>query len=189
MHIGGNGDVCKRMVFTVVADSDRLDFVSFFERVDWDWPLKWRNRVSVEVRTSTNGGSGGVRLDTTHQWTERLVKTFVHFDRAMRRGEKITLTAEVCWPAMCLPFVRGRGPDVFLVSFTDVTSLVEHVVVLPKGWQVNYEELGLTEGEDSYAIATSLNRDGRVEAALTARDVPGHRKIGLKLDRRPVAAG
>ncbi|GAB2997246.1 hypothetical protein [Saccharothrix stipae] len=183
VHVSENGDVNQRIGFTVVAECDRLDFVSLYDRVNWDWPEKYRDRVRVEVRTPERHGVGGTRLDVTHRWIRKgQIKAFVHFDRPIFRGEEFTLVVDVFWPEKCLPFVRGDGPDSFLVSFSEITHVVEFRIVLPKQWAVNFEHLGLTPGRDDYVLTASVNREGRMVASLTVRDLPGYRKVGVKLD-------
>ncbi|MCC8249089.1 hypothetical protein [Saccharothrix luteola] len=138
--------------------------------------------MKVEVRTPARHGLGGTRLDSTHRWIRKgQVKAFVHLDRPIFRGEEFTFVADVFWPKKCLPFVSGDGPDSFLVSFSEITKVVEYRIVLPKRWAVNFEHLGLTPGDD-YVLTASLDREGRMVASLTVRDLPGYRKVGLKLD-------
>ncbi|ROP39502.1 hypothetical protein EDD40_4891 [Saccharothrix texasensis] len=183
VRVRDNGDVDQRVRVTVVAECDRLDFVSFHDRVNWDWPEKNRDRVRVEVRTPERHGIGGTRLDVTHRWLRKgQIKAFVHLDRPIVRGEEFTFVAEMFWPEKCLPFVRGDGPDSFLVSFGEITRMVEYRVVLPKRWAVNFEHFGLTPGRDDYVLTASVNQEGRMVASLTVRDLPGYRKVGLKLD-------
>ena len=128
-------------------------------------------------------GIGGTRLDITHRWMRKgLIKTFVHLDRPIFRGEEFTFVVEMFWPEKCLPFVQGAGPDSFLVSSSEIAHMVEYRVVFPKRWVVNFEHLGLTPGQDDYVVTAFVNRDGHMVASLTVRDLPGYRKVGLKLD-------
>lgn len=189
VHVNENGDADQRICFTVVAECDRLDFVSFHDRVGWDWPDRHKARVRVEVRTPERNGIGGTRLDITHRWMRTsLIKVFVHLDRPIFRGEEFTLVVDLFWPAKCLPFVRGNGPDRFLVSFSEITQMVEYRIVLPKRWAVNFEHLGLTPGQDDYVLNAFVNREGHTVASLTVRDLPGYRKVGLKLDKPSAVA-
>ncbi|MFI9006878.1 hypothetical protein ACIGNX_06580 [Actinosynnema sp. NPDC053489] len=189
VRVGENGDVDQRLCFTVVAECDRLDFVSFHDGVNWNWPQAHQDQVRIEVRTSERHGLGGTRLDITHHWTRGgRIKTFIHLDRPISRGEEFTFVADISWPRKCLPFVRGEGPDSFLVSFSEITSLIEYRIVLPKRWTVNFEHLGLIPGRDDYVLTASVNRDGCPVASLTVRDLPSYRKVGMKLDLSPSAA-
>lgn len=189
VQVSENGDAREEWEFSVVADCDRLEFVSFHSSTNWDWPEKYRRKVRVDVRTSRRGKWGGMRLDATHCWIRReTVKTFVHLDRPLSRGQRISLAVEVFWPAKCLPFVRGYTPDEFRVAFANAVPLVRYVVALPRGWHVISEGVGFAEDEDGYSLTAGLNRHGQMEMVLTAQDVPEYRRIGLKVDRRPVAA-
>ncbi|MGW4109647.1 hypothetical protein ACWEFJ_02065 [Actinosynnema sp. NPDC004786] len=184
-----NGDVRKKLSFTVAADSDRLDFVSFHEGVNWDWPEKHRDGVKIEVRTPEIRGVGGTRLDVTHQWMRRnTVMTYVHLDEPIVRDDEFTFVVDIFWPAMCLPFVRGESPDSFLASFAETAGVVEFRIVLPKRWVVRFDHLGLTPSRDDYVLTASVDREGRTVASLVVRDLPGYRKVGLKLDLPSVAA-
>ncbi|MFD0205591.1 MULTISPECIES: hypothetical protein [Saccharothrix] len=178
-----NGDVDQRFCVTIVAECDRLDFVTFHDRVNWDWPEKHRDRVKVEVRTPEKNGIGGTRLDTTHRWIRKgQIKAFIHLDRPISRGEEFTFVIDMFWPQKCLPFARGAGPDSFLVSFGEIAHTVECRVVLPKRWAANFEHLGLEPGQDDYVVTGFVNREGHLVASLTVRNLPGYRKVGLKLD-------
>ncbi|MGM1058799.1 hypothetical protein [Saccharothrix sp. Mg75] len=178
-----NGDVRQRLLFTISAECDRLDFVSFHDAVDWDWPAKHRDRVRIEVRSPEVDGVGGARLDVTHRRSgDRRLRSFIHFDRPLTRGEEFTAVVEVFWPAMCLPFVLGHGPDRFTSSFGETARLVSHRVLVPKKWAVKFEHVGVLPGRDDYALTVSHNARNQVEASLTVRDVPGYRKVGLKFD-------
>ncbi|MFE2751051.1 hypothetical protein ACFXGA_03495 [Actinosynnema sp. NPDC059335] len=184
-----NGDVRKKLSFTVAADSDRLDFVSFHEGVNWDWPEKHRDGVKIEVRTPEIRGVGGTRLDVTHQWVRRnTVMTYVHLDEPIVRDDEFTFVVDIFWPAMCLPFVRGKRSDSFLASFAETAGVVEFRIVLPKRWVVRFDHLGLTPSRDDYVLTASVDREGRTVASLVVRDLPGYRKVGLKLDLPSVAA-
>ncbi|NUT53630.1 MAG: hypothetical protein HOV94_41035 [Saccharothrix sp.] len=95
--------------------------------------------------------------------------------------------AELFWPKKCLLFVRGHGSDTFLVAFGENTHPVEYRIVLQRNRAVNFEHLGLTPGLDDYVLMALVNREGRMVASLTVRDLPGYRKVGLKLDMPPAS--
>lgn len=187
--ISRNGDVRQQLAVTIAAACDRMTFVSFTNRVNWDWPEQYRERVTVDVRTPETNGIGGTRLISTDHWIRiGTVKTFVHLESPLTRGEQFTFVVDVFWPEMCLPFVRGHEPNVFLVSFGDTADLINYTVVLPAGFTAKLDHVGLDPRQDSYALVVRSGVEGEVEVSLTVRDVPAYRKVGLRMDRPPLSA-
>ncbi|GAA0226270.1 hypothetical protein GCM10010492_25700 [Saccharothrix mutabilis subsp. mutabilis] len=187
-RINEDGDVRQRLAVTIEADCDRMVFLSFTNRVNWDWP-DLRHLVTVDVRTPEVHGIGGTRLVTTDHWIRvGMVKTFVHLDSPLVRGEQFTFLVDVFWPEMCLPFARGHEPDVFLVSFGEVAELISYTVVLPAEFTAKLDHVGLDPRRDSYALVMRSGADGTVEVSLTVRDVPAYRKVGLRIDRPALGA-
>ena len=104
----------QKVCFTVVAEYDRLDFVSFHDRVNWDWPEKHQGKVKVEVRTPESYGIGGTRLDITHRWMRKgQIKTFIHLDKPIARGEEFTLSSIRSGRRSACRLCAGMGPTVF----------------------------------------------------------------------------
>ncbi|MFI9811056.1 hypothetical protein [Saccharothrix variisporea] len=185
VDILANGDARQRIAFTIVARCDELNFVSFTDRVNWDWPERFKRRVQVHVRSVEVGGEGGTRFEVSTSWLDdRKLKTFVHLDNPVPRDGEVSLVVDMFWPAKCRPLMRGHAPDEMLVRFGEPIPLAQYVITFPEGYHVRVDKVGLSAG-DGYALSHVLDRWGRPEITLLAEDVPAYHLIGLKLDTLP----
>lgn len=185
VDILANGDVRQRIAFTIVARCDELNFVSFTDRVNWDWPVRFKRRVQVHVRSVEVGGEGGTRFAVSTFWLDdKKLKTFVHLDDPVPRDAEVSLVVDIYWPARCLPLVRGHAPDEFLVSFSEPVASARYVITLPAGYHVRVDRVGLRSG-DRYALQHVRHRTGGTEVSLSVNDVEPYRKVGVKIDTLP----
>ncbi|MBB5954486.1 hypothetical protein FHS29_001056 [Saccharothrix tamanrassetensis] len=183
VDIRSNGDVHQHIAFTIVVRCDELDFCSFTDRTNWDWPVRLIRRVKVKVRSVQVGGEGGTRFGVTTAWLDhRRLKTMVHLDEPALRGEEVSFVVDVFWPAKCAPFMKGYLPDELLVSFGEIVPFAQYVITLPVGYHVRVDKLGLVPTRDDYTLTQTVNRAGQPETTLTVCDIPAYRKVGVKLD-------
>ncbi|MEU6150934.1 hypothetical protein ABZ816_13125 [Actinosynnema sp. NPDC047251] len=183
VDIKSNGDVRQRIAFTIVVCCDELDFCSFTDRVNWDWPVRLKRRVRVKVRSVEVGGEGGTRFGVSAAWLDhQRLKTMIHLDEPAPRDAEVSFVVDVDWPAKCAPFVKGYLPDELLVSFGNTIACARYVITLPAGYHVRVDKLGLVPGRDVYELTQSVNDAGRPRLTLVVRDLPAYRKVGVKLD-------
>jgi hypothetical protein len=184
VDIQANGDVRQRISFTIVVMCDLLDFCSFTDRTNWDWPDRYKRRVKVKVRSVEVGGEGGTRFGFTTAWIDNTskLKVMVHLDEPASRGSEVSFRVDLFWPAKCAPLMRGYEADELLVSFGATIPHARYVITLPAGYHVRVDKLGLVPGRDDYELTKAINRAGQPETTLTVRDIEAYRKVGIKLD-------
>lgn len=181
--IQANGDTHDKITFTAVPDCDALDFLTFWEGPNWNWPERYRRTTDVHVRSvEVDGEGGGTRFDVTTCWLSRgPLKVMVHLGEPALRGTEISLVAEFTFPAKCLPFVQG-APEEFVKKFTPGPEHLEYTVVLPPGCSGYWDGVGLKSGTESYSIQRRTNTSGCEEISLVAEAVATSARVGMKLD-------
>lgn len=180
--VQANGDVRQRIAFTIVARCDELDFCSFTDRVNWDWPTRLKRRVRVHVRSVEVGGEGGTRFGVTSSWLDdKRLKTVVHLDDPVPRDATVSFVVDMFWPAKCLPLMRGRATDEMLVQFGERTPSAQYVISFPVGYHVRVDKVGLLRC-DRHFLSLVHDRFGRPEVNLSAENVQAYSRIGVKLD-------
>jgi hypothetical protein len=182
--ISTNGDTVQTITCTAVVECDVLDFFSIWAGPNWaGWPDRLRRKVKVKVRSRAIGEEGGTRSDMTSSWGARnRIEVVNHLREPAERGDVIAMEAELRWPARSLPLVRGDCPDEFLLSFPTRIDRAGYTVVMPRGYEVRYEAVGLDRGSDDYTVASTINNSGQCEISFEVRDLEGGRRVGLRLD-------
>jgi len=182
VQIEANGDTVETITFTAVSDCEALDFLTFWEGPNWEWPEKHRRGVDVRVRSVEDEGEGGSRFDVTTCWLSRgRLKVMVHLSEPASSGTEIRLEAEFRWPAKCLPFIQG-APEQFVKKFSPGPEHLEYTVVLPPGFSSFYDSVGLKSGTERYSIQRHINDGGREEIRLVADAISTGSRVGMKLD-------
>nr|BFE47433.1 hypothetical protein GCM10017745_08600 [Saccharothrix mutabilis subsp. capreolus] len=177
-----NGDARQRIAFTIVARCAELDFCSFTDRVNWDWPARFKRRVQVHVRSVEVGGEGGTRFRATWVWLDdKRLKTFIHLDQPVLRDAEVSFVVDLLWPAKFAPLLLGRTPDEVLVSFGERITSAQYVITFPAGCRVRVDKLGLGP-DDRYVLTHVWGPTGRPEVALSFEGIEAYRKVGLKID-------
>ena len=181
--IESNGDTTDKITFTAVPTCDALDFLTFWEGPNWEWPERYRRKTEVHVRSvELEGDGGGTRFDVTTCWLSRgRLKVMVHLTEPALRDTEISLVAEFTFPAKCLPFVQG-APEEFVKKFSPGPEHLEYTVVLPPGCSGYWDGVGLKSAAESYSIQRSTNTSGREEINLVADGVATGARVGMKLD-------
>lgn len=178
-----NGDVFERISVTVVVECDLLDFCSFTNGPNWDWPDRYRPKVKVKVRSVEVGYEGGTRFDYTSTWLSRSrLKTMVHLNEPAPRGSEISFVVDLEWPAKCAPLMQGYSADKFVVAFSRPLEFAQYVVVLPADYRVCFDKIGLIQGRNDYTLVSAVNHARQTETVLTVRDVPAYHEFGMRLD-------
>ncbi|MDX8028617.1 hypothetical protein SK803_00270 [Lentzea sp. BCCO 10_0856] len=180
--IEANGDTHDKITFTAVPDCDALDFLTFWEGPNWDWPARYQRKTQVHVRSVELEGEGGTRFDATTCWLSRgRLKVLVHLSEPALRDTEISLVAEFSFPAKCQPFVQG-APEEFVKRFSPGPEHLEYTVVLPPGCSGYWDGVGLKSGTERYSIQRRTNTSGREEISLIADRVRNGARVGMKLD-------
>ncbi|PWK87958.1 hypothetical protein C8D88_103154 [Lentzea atacamensis] len=180
--IEANGDTHDKITFTAVPTCDTLDFLTFWEGPNWDWPERYRRKTDVHVRSVEVEGEGGTRFDVTSRWLSRgRLKVMVHLSEPALRDSEISLIAEFTFPAKCLPLVQG-SPEEFVKKFTPGPEHLEYTVVLPPDCSGYWDGVGLKSGTERYSIQRRTNTSGREEISLVADGVATGARVGMKLD-------
>ncbi|XVV03670.1 hypothetical protein ACQPW3_41240 [Actinosynnema sp. CA-248983] len=182
VDILANGDARQRIAFTIVVRCAELDFCSFTDRVNWNWPTRLKRRVQVHVRSVEVGSEGGTRFGVTWLWLDdKRLKTFVHLDEPVPRDAEVSFVVDILWPAKFGPLMRGHTPDEVLVSFGEQISRARYVLTLPQGYRLKVDRLGLRP-TDRYDLLQGWGPDGRPTATLSVENVAAYRKVGMKID-------
>ncbi|MEU7526122.1 hypothetical protein AB0A74_10330 [Saccharothrix sp. NPDC042600] len=179
--IAANGDTSAKIDFTLAVEADHVDFVSFTDRVNWDWPARHRSRVRVRVEAVDANERSHVR--STVVWlSATTMKVLVHLDEPLARGSVCRVRATVDWPAKCAPLMKAARADELLASFGSDVEEIAQRVTLPAGFHVRVEPVGVGQGMGEYSAVTGLDASGRTSVRLVARAVPAYRKVGVRLD-------
>lgn len=181
--IEANGDTRDKITFTAVPDCDELDFLTFWEGPNWEWPERYRRKTSVHVRSvELEGDGGGTRFEVTTCWLSRgRLKVMVHLTEPALRDTEISLVADFFWPAKNLPLLQGE-PEEFVKKFSPGPEHLEYTVVLPPGCSGYWDGVGLKSGTENYSIQRRTNTSGREEINLVADGVATGARVGMKLD-------
>lgn len=181
--IEANGDTQDKITFTAVPDCDALDFLTFWEGPNWEWPERYRRKTDVRVRSvELEGDGGGTRFDVTTCWLSRgRLKVMVHLSEPALRGTEISLAAEFTWPAKNLSLLQG-APEEFVKKFSPGPEHLEYTVVLPPGCSGYWDGVGLKSGTERYSVQRHTNTSGREEISLVADRVRTGARVGMKLD-------
>lgn len=183
VSIEANGDTQEKITFTAVPTCDTLDFLTFWEGPNWEWPERYRRKTEVHVRSvELEGDGGGTRFDVTTCWLSRgRLKVMVHLSESALRDTEISLVAEFTWPAKNLPLTQG-SPEEFIRKFSPGPEHLEYTVVLPPGCSGYWDGVGLKSGTERYSIQRRTNTSGREEISLVADHVRTDARVGMKLD-------
>lgn len=180
--IEANGDTLDKITFTAVPDCDTLDFLTFWEGPNWEWPERYQRKTDVFVRSVEVDGEGGTRFDVTTCWLSRgRLKVMVHLSEPALRDTEINLMAEFSFPAKSLPLMQGQ-PEEFVKKFSPGPEHLEYTVVLPPGYSGYWDGVGLKSGTKRYSIQRRTNTSGREEISLVADGVSTGARVGMKLD-------
>ncbi|MEO6084823.1 MAG: hypothetical protein ABIQ18_17100, partial [Umezawaea sp.] len=177
--VQANGDVRETIEVSAVVECDVLDFVSVVAGPHWDWPDRLKPRVRLNVRSV----QGRTRYDYTYDWIARnRLKVLVHLTEPASRDDVVSFVVELQWPAKCAPLMRGHRQEDFVLIFDKPVEEVKYVVVLPPGFGVFHDRLGLTA--DDSTLTSEPTRSGQVETMLTVLDAPANKQFGMRLDLR-----
>lgn len=180
--IEANGDAHDKIRFTALPDCDTLDFLTFWEGPNWEWPGRHQRRTGIRVRGMELDGDSDRRFDVTSVWLTRgRLKVMVHASEPVLRGTKINVQAEFTWPAKCLPFIQGRQEE-FVKIFTPGLEHLEYTVVLPPGLSGDWYGVGLKALTERYSVRQHVNKNGREEIRLVADGVATGARVGMKLE-------
>jgi hypothetical protein len=180
--VQANGDVRETIEISAVVECDVLDFVSVVTGPHWDWPDRLRPRVRLNVRSV----QGRTRYDYTSDWIARnRLKVLVHLTEPASRGDVVSFVVDLQWPAKCAPLMRGHRQEDFVLFFDKPVEEVKYVVVLPPGFSVFYDKVGLTA--DDSTLVSEPTRSGQVETVLTVLNSPVNKNFGMRLDLRSEA--
>lgn len=179
-----NGDTHERIRISAVAESEFLDFLSFWEGPNGAWSERLRRKTIIKVRSVDVDALGGTRYDVTSSWISRnRLKVTVHLGEPARQGDSISMLAEIYWPKKCASFTDGHGAEEFVRQFGRPIDLIQYKIVLPFGYDVYCDPIGFCLSDpkaDQPVVKKSAS--GQTEVWLTVRDVAPDRRVGVRLD-------
>jgi hypothetical protein len=181
--IESNGDAREIITVSAIVECDTLDFFTIYTGPGWNQPEKYRRKVKAKVRSLEVEGAGGTRRDVTSSWTDNgNLKILVHFGEPAVRDSEISMKVELDWPGKCVPLMRRHSADEFALRFLGPLGHLEYQILLPPGFDVYYDTIGLSQPKDHYSCVRETVPGGRVQVLLVATDVEENRRLGLRLD-------
>lgn len=186
--IKDNGDASDTTTATAVVECDYLDFFSIRTGSGRVHSERERRKVKIRLRTLEVDGVGGTRWDATSNWiTDSRLEVVAHFKVPPKQGDELTMVIDQHWPKKSATLVKDNEPDEFAVEFRRPISYLSYTIALPPGRETFVDPIGLVRGKHDYSLVTTT-RLGRVEVTLTARDIPGDLRVGLRLDLKQRSA-
>jgi hypothetical protein len=124
MYVQSNGDVREVLFIKATALRDEVYFLRFNMGSCWQQPERYRRKVEVRARGIRANGTPGVQLNITGSWiSDAKLRSIVHLQSPLARGEEIRLEMVRTWPAKCLPLMRGGAVDSFVFRRSERMSL------------------------------------------------------------------
>ncbi|WP_439384653.1 hypothetical protein [Amycolatopsis lexingtonensis] len=125
---------------------------------------------------------GSSQWDATFNWlNDGRLEVIIHFAHPLRRGAIMRLTLDKSWPGKWAPLMKERRSDTCAVIFARPIELIEYSVVLPVGYRVHCDPVGLRDGVDDYVLDVKTLGVEQVEARLIARSIAERRRVGMAL--------
>ncbi|MEU7526701.1 hypothetical protein AB0A74_13285 [Saccharothrix sp. NPDC042600] len=181
--IDDRGGAAETVAVRARVEADVAPFVRFRIGPAWNQPERQRAKVTCRVRTLSGATTPGPRCDTTQTWlADGRLEVIAHLASPVKAGDELRLVIDLDWPGMCEPLVRKRQPDDFFLRFARPADAVRYVIVLPEGEDAYAEPIGFAEGDRGYDLIVKANDTGRTQVTLTATDVPGRHRFGVRLD-------
>jgi hypothetical protein len=185
VYIQPNGDVREVSVIRATALRDEVHFIRFHAGSRWEQPEKYRRKVQIRARGIKVNGFTGPHWHVTNTWlSDNKMKSIVHFESPVSKGEEIRLELVRFWPAKCLPLMRDGASDDFDVRTTKLLQLrrMEYQVILPPGFDAVYEPIGFTEPNKDMSVDAFTDGEGRKVITFRATRVPDRKTVGMRLE-------
>jgi hypothetical protein len=183
--VSPDGDAHETITVRAVVECDALEFYKIYTGSGWCQPQRHRDGVRTKVRSLRVAGEGGTRRDITTTWSGvGNLEIIVHFGEPMLRDSEISFQVELDWPGKCVPLMRKRTPDEFVLTFSRPNEYLEYVIVLPSGCEVYHDVVGLVRGQDTFQLSCGPDGEGGTEVRLMAHGVREGQRVGLRLDRK-----
>ncbi|MEU4742265.1 hypothetical protein AB0G02_17620 [Actinosynnema sp. NPDC023658] len=183
LTVAPNGDTRRRLTIRAQVVTDDLWAVRLVHGCGWPQPAKYRRRVAVVARRLLAEGVPGPKMSTTSAWTtEGRFVLIVHFRSAVPRGSSFGVVVECDWPGMCVPLMRDRSPDDFVLRFRTPVEHVRYLVALPQGLDAYVEPLGFTAGDDGFELVRAVDGSGHPLFGVESSAVPLHKDIGMRIE-------
>ncbi|UOX87529.1 hypothetical protein MUY14_38355 [Amycolatopsis sp. FBCC-B4732] len=177
-----NGDADERIVVTAVVDSDLLDFFAIRTGPGRGQSQLSRRHVKIGVGSFEGEGLGSSQWDVTSHWlNDGRLEVIVHFAHPLRRGAIMRLVVDKKWPGKWAPLMKDGNPDTCGVTFAHPIDYIEYSVLLPVGYLVHCDPVGLQEGVDDYVVGVKTSGVEQVEARLVARSITEQQRVGMVL--------
>jgi hypothetical protein len=181
--IDHQGNTTEEISFTIVADSEFVDYVSVWCGSGWAWPTRLQKRVRYNLTTALNGTEGGVRPVVTDSWYDRdELAIIAHLREPLPQGSTASFELTMHWPQKCARLTRRGEPEEFARTFPHTLDSLHYAVELPPGYQARVETFGLKNSAAKYRVRVMTTRAGGKRIALTAERVPAEQRVGMRID-------
>lgn len=185
VYVQPNGDVREVSVIRAVALRDEVHFIRFHAGSRWDQPERYRRKVQIRARSIKVNGFSGPHWHVTNSWlSDNKMRSIVHFDSPISKGEEVRLELVRSWPAKCLPLMRSGLKDDFDIRTTKLLQIkrIEYTVILPPGFDAVYEPIGFTEPNNQMTVDAVIDGEGRKVITFRAASLPDRKTVGMRLE-------
>ena len=182
VEIMPNGDTREVQIIDAVAPREVIFFARLTARSRWQQPRRHLRRITMTARRVNIDNSLGPLWNVMSSWEGDKLVAYLDLDPFLRRGETLRFRVDRTWPAKCRPMMRHDKAEDFLLRTTKALEIrfVKYSVILPKGYEAAYELIG--EGEpDVQLLGDVTEEEGRKTYSWYAEKVPGHTRIGIRL--------
>ncbi|MCX2952483.1 hypothetical protein [Lentzea sp. NEAU-D7] len=180
--IEANGDTYELITVNAVIRNSEARFFRLVFGAGWDQPKSIEKQVTARVRSLLVDGSEGPSFQVTSHWgADGKLDMVSHFHSPAEVDSEVRLKMEWTWPKKCVPLMVHKKPDPFVFYFRQPVERATYKVVLPKGVNVHWDVVALSQARDDFEITASTNA-GRVEIRLIIKNLPADRRVGMLLE-------
>jgi hypothetical protein len=179
-----NGDVREVLKVKAVVLGEPMHFLRLTAACLWDQPEKYRHGVKITASRLLENGAPGPQWDVTTSWLSLQKMIYIaHLHQAVHHGEELSFKLVRQWPAKCLPLMREKEADDFVLRATSRLQIqnVEYRIVLPSGFDAVHELVGSTEPGVHLSTATEHDEEDRKVFVWRSTQIPTMTRIGMRL--------
>jgi hypothetical protein len=184
VYVQPNGDVREVLHLRAVVLGEPLRFLRLTAACRWEQPERYRRDVKVTVGGVAADGAPGPRWQVTTSWQSMQKMVLIaHLYSAVDRGEEISFEIVRHWPAKCLPLMRDKEADSFVLRATSRLQIqsAEYRVILPPGFNAVQELIGSTQPDVCLSARTEYDNESRKVFVWRSEKVPTMTTIGMRM--------
>lgn len=186
VEIDATGDVHEVLTLEAVALREHVFFARLTARSLWNQPARQLREIEMSAHSIKADGSQGPTLPITSSWDGEKLYCYLDFDPPIRRGQVVRFRLERTWPAKCLPMMRHKRAEDFVLRTTKVLEVgrAQYCLVLPQGCEAVYELIGEGEPDVRLSAVDEEEPDGRKVYRWCADKIPPNIQVGIKVQLR-----